>query len=67
VASEKAWKPKASAMSDWYAYQGPFIHFVRYGAYPSASKDAILIGIYKTFDEAEEAALLNSKAKTSEK
>jgi hypothetical protein len=54
-------------MSDWYAYQGSFIHFVHYGAYPPASKDDILIGIYETFDEAEEAALLKRKAKTSEK
>ena len=54
-------------MSDWYVYQGPFIHFVRYGLYPSASKDDILIGIYKTFEEAEEAALLRGKLRQSEK
>ena len=51
-------------MIGWYAYQGPFINFVHYGPYPSESEDQNLIGIYKTFDEAEEAALLERKAKS---
>jgi hypothetical protein len=54
-------------MSDWYVYQGPLIHFVHYGPYPPASKDDILIGIYKTFEDAEEAALLRGKLRQSEK
>jgi hypothetical protein len=33
-------------------------------AAPSVSEDDILIGIYKTFEEAEEAALLSEKSKT---